>query len=367
MISRSLTITALLCGLALLPLAAGGCGGDDATDAPEVIRPVRYTRALATGGARVRSFSGAARAAVETQLSFKVAGNVDRTAVKVGDTVRRGDLVAALDPSDYRLQVQEAEASLAQSQAQERNARASYDRVQALYENSNASRQDLDQARAGFESATAQVQSISRRLDLARLQVDYCTLVAPFAGSVASVTIERDENVTAGQPVALLTSDDHPEVEIAVPGALIAQLQPGLAVEVASAALGQELLPATITEVGGSSTGFATTFPVTVRLDRADSRLRPGMSAEVAVPFETASTREAVVVPSAAVGEDHHGRYLFVVEPGDEGTGVARRREVTVGQLTSEGLEIMRGVEEGELVITAGVSRIVDGQKVKLL
>jgi len=368
MTSRSSKAAALLVSLALTVLAGAGCGGSDETAATaEVIRPVRFTQALATGGTRERSFNGAVRAAVETQLSFKVAGTVERTAVNVGDRLRRGDLVAALDASDYRLQMQEAEASLAQAQAQERNASAGYERAQALYENSNASKQDLDAARASFESARAQVQSIGHRLDLARLQVDYCRLAAPFAGSVASVTVERDENVSPGQPVALLTSDDHPEVEIAVPGAFVTQLKTGLAVRVNCNALDDKQLSATITEVGVASTGFATTFPVTVRLDEADPRLRPGMSAEVAIPFETASTREAVVVPSVAVGEDHNGRYLFVVEPGEQGTGVARRREVTVGQLTGEGLEIMRGVQAGALVITAGVSRIVDGQKVKLL
>lgn len=359
---RALSASAML----LLALAATGCGGDEPVKA-EVIRPVRYARALATGGERVRQFSGAVRAATEAQLSFKVAGTVERIAVKVGDPVRQGDLLAALEDRDYHLQVQEAEASLAQARAQERNAEAGYQRAQSLYENGNAARQDLDQARAAYESTQAQVESISRRLDLARLQVGYCRLTAPFAGSIARVEVDATENVSPGQPVVLITSDEHPEVEIAVPAPLIAQVMPGQSVTVSCNALGSDALAAKVTEVGVASTGFATTFPVTVRLEDLDRRLRPGMSAEVAIPFGTVGIREAVVVPSVSVGEDHLGRFTFIIEPDGQGTGVARRRAVTVGQLTNEGLEILSGIDEGELVITAGVSRIVDGQKVKLL
>lgn len=365
--ARSRPVAFALAAMLLSGLTVSGCGSEDKPAATETFRPVRYTQALATGGARMRAFSGVIRAADETQLSFRVAGTITEIAVSVGDAVRRGDVVATLDASDYALQMREAEASLSQAQAQERNARASYERVQALFENSNASRQDLDQGRAAYESAQAQVQSIERRLDLARSQVAYCRLSAPFSGSVAAVMVDRNENVSSGQPVAQITSDDLPEVLIAVPSALIAQVQPGTAVTVASNTLGEDRLVATVTEVGVASTGFATTFPVTVRLEATDTRLRPGMSAEVSIPFETASAVEGVIVPSVAVGEDHLGRYVFVVEPGDGDTGVARRREVVVGELTDEGMEIRRGVEAGELVITAGVSRIVDGQKVRLL
>jgi hypothetical protein len=90
------------------------------------------------------------------------------------------------------------------------------------------------------------------------------------------------------------------------------------------------------------------------------------MAAEVRFVFETAGTSERVIVPPVAVGEDSEGRFVFVLEPAEEGFATARRSAVSVGDLTSEGLEITDGVREGELVITAGVSRIVDGQKVRL-
>jgi len=343
-----------------------GCGGE--SDPPaELIRPVRYEKIYTTGGTRVRIFSGTARAGTRSQLSFKVAGTVEQVAVNVGDAVGKNELIALLDDSDYRLQVQEAEASLAQAEANERNARSSYERTQALWENATASKQDLDAAQAAFESASAQVRSIEKRLELARLQVEYTRLAAPFTGAVAEVSVEPNENVQAGQAVIVLTSDEKPEVSVTIPGALISQVRPGNSATVTFAAIRDKSYPATVTEVGVTSTGFATTFPVAVVLDSSDDMVRPGMAAEVAFRFETAGTQERLIVPPVAVGEDHQGRFAFVVEELAEGFGVARRREVRVGDLTSEGLEILSGLQEGELVITAGISRIKDGQKVKLL
>jgi RND family efflux transporter MFP subunit len=355
---------ALTLGL-VFAVSLTSCGEEQ--EAVEVPRPVRYTKVFATGGSRARTFSGTIQAGVESRLSFKVAGTVRRVAVNVGDAVGEGQPLIELDDSDYRLRVQEAEASLAQAQAQERNANSSYSRVQALYENRNASKQDLDAARAAHESAKAQVETIEKRLELARLQVSYTRLRAPFEGSVAEIQVDVNENVGQGTPVLTLTSGGRPEVVVSVPEMLIAQVSPGGAASVSCDAIPGKIMPATITEVGVTSTSFATTFPVTVRLDEAVEGIRPGMAAEVSFQFETAGTEERMIVPAVSVGEDRLGRFVFIVEPAEDGFGIARRRAVTVGELTPEGLEILEGVFEDELVITAGVSRIADGQKVKLL
>jgi multidrug efflux system membrane fusion protein len=287
--------------------------------------------------------------------------------VTVGELVERSGLIATLDDSDYRLRVQEAEASLAQAQAQLRNARNGHERAVQLYENGSASKQDLDAARAAFESATAQVAAIEKRLDLARLQVAYTRLEAPFAGAVAEVRVDVNENVNPGQPMILLTSRGRPEVRVSVPEVLISQVRPGSAVSVTFDAVAGTVLPARVTEVGVAATGLATTFPVTVRLDGDAERVRPGMAAEVTFRFETAGAAERLIVPATAVAEDQHGRYVYTLDLEGEGLGRARRVAVTVGELTSEGMEILTGLVEGDLVVTAGVSRIADGQRVRLL
>jgi len=219
---RMKILAAAVIWVILLP----ACESEEPVREP-LIRPVRTQQVFSTGGTRVRTFSGTAQAGLESRLSFKVAGTVQVLNVKVGDHVKSGDLIAELDPIDYRLQAEETEASLERARADLRNAEAKYARVRALYENRNASRNDLDAARAGAESARAQVHSIQKRLELAGSQLRYTRLTAATDGAIAEVGIEVNENVRAGQTVVLLTSGARPEVKVGVPGILISQVQEG--------------------------------------------------------------------------------------------------------------------------------------------
>ena len=331
-----------------------------------IIRPVRTQQVFSTGGTRIRTFAGTAQAGLESRLSFRVPGKVQLLSVNVGDHVKAGDLIAELDPMDYRLHVEETEASLDRARADLRNAEAKYARVRALYENRNASRDDLDAARAGAESARAQVHSIQKRLELAKSQLGYTRLRAATDGAIAEVGVEVNENVQAGQTVVLLTAGARPEVMVGMPESLIAQVEAGSKVSVTFDAIPVKTFTAVVAEVG-VVTGMSTTYPVTVRLEEADSEVRPGMAAEVAFRFGSPDDRERFLVPPIAVAEDRNGRYVFVVEPGPEGFGVTRRRAVTVGELREEGLEILEGLSDGDFVVIAGISKIVDGQEVRLL
>jgi len=315
------------------------CGKEAAEPPAEVIRPVRYEEVVAASGGQER---------------------------KVGEGVAKGQLLASLDARDYELQVQQADAALAQADAEARNAEHNYDRVRQLYENNNASRNDLDGARARAESARAAVQSAAKQLELARRRLTYTRLAAPFDCAVASVDAEERENVGAGQTVVRVNCGDQPEVEVAVPEGLITQIQPGDDVTVRFDALPGRTFAAAVHEVGISAGRSATTYPVTVRLAESDPGIRPGMAAEVAFRLDRGTGEAGVLVVPAAVGEDRDGRFVFVVEATGEGLAVAHRRPITAGDLVGDRLTILEGLTPGERVVTAGVSRITDGQTVRM-
>ena len=341
------------------------CGGDEPT--PEVLRPIRYTQVFSAGGSQERTFSGAAHARTESRLSFRVAGAIQQIPVNVGDAVRIGQLIAELDPEDYRLQSQEAEAAVSRARAEARNAEANLERIRELYVSNNASQNDLDAARSVAETAAAQVRAVVNRRDAAGLQLSYARLSAPAAGRISSVDVEVNENVNVGQTVVVLTSASELEVEVAVPEAFISRVREGHRVTVTFDVMRDSSFSAAVTEVGVTTGGLATTFPVTVQLERVVEGLRPGMAAEVRFEFESTDRGERVIVPLVAVGEDRNGRFVFVVERVDSVTGVVLRRPVTVGELTpDEGFEILEGLVDEELVVTAGISRIVDSMRVSL-
>lgn len=369
----------LLLGSLLLALLLG-CEREPPKE-EKVVRPVRYQKVVATTEQRVRTFAGTSKAGEESRLSFKVSGTIERLPAEVGLRVGPGDLIAELDPKDYALEVQKAEAALAKAVAQSRKATADYVRTRDLYENNNASREELDASRAANDSGKAAVRAATKELELARLQLSYTRLYAHQEGAIAKVPVEVNENVRAGQPVAHLYSGGPPEVEVAIPEAYVAQIKRGNAVTVTFDALPGKEFAATVTKVGVGATGGATTFPVTALLKEPDPTIRSGLAANMTFTFGSRNNRPLIVVPMQAVGEDRNGRFVFLLERKGQGRDVVRRRSVSVGGVAPtdcrllgtlgsqkcEGLEVLEGLEDGELVVTAGVKRLKDGDEVKVL
>ncbi len=357
----------LACLVSLFLLVS--CAKEEKVQPEPVVRPVRTLTVFSTGGSRVRTFSGTSRAGLESKLSFKVGGTVQKFPVKVGDKVKKGEMIAQLDAQDYEVQVQASEAQLSQAKAQLRNAEANYKRIMQLYENNNTSLTSLDSARSAAESAKAQVHLASKQLQGARLQAGYTRLAAPVSGTIALVNAEINENIPAGHTIVVLTSGKNPEVEIAVPEVFISLIATGMQVDVTFDSIPGQVFKAVITEVGVSVSSRSSTYPVFVRLLKTSEAIRPGMTTEVSIHFKSPEDQKDIfLVPLAAVGKDQKGRFVFIAKPIKEQDeyATATRTAVTVGDLTENGIEISEGLHDGDHVITAGVSKIYNGQKVKL-
>ena len=355
----------LVCSIGAM-LVLGGCQSED-SQISEILRPVRSQTVFFSNAEQTRTFSGVSKSGLEANLSFKVSGTVQRLPVEVGDRVRKNQLLAELDPKDFRLEVQRTEASLASAHASFRNAKSEYARVRALYENRNASRNDLDQARARAESTKAQVKSQQKSLELARLQLTYTRMLAPANCSVASVPREVNENVLAGQTILEVVCGSHLEVEVAVPEIFIAKVTPNMPVTVTFDAIPENQFPAFVTKVGVSTGRLATTFPVTVQLKTQVPGFRSGLASVVQFTFKGKKGEPRIMVPSVAVGEDQEGSFVYLLEEQKDGTGIVRRQPVRIGELTPEGLEILDGLRNGAHIVTGGVRRLHDSQPVRLM
>jgi RND family efflux transporter MFP subunit len=353
-----------LCIALLAVVGLVGCGGEEVTPEPR-LRPVRYQKVSAGEIDSSRTLVGVARMGTEADLSFRVPGTVETVDVSLGQKVGKGQILARLDPVDYELQVQEAAAGLALAEASVRKAEADYDRTRALYESNNSSRSELDAARAGAESARSQVDAATKRLELAGQQLGYTVLRAPVDGAIALKDLEVNENVKAGTAVFMLTSGSLVEVEFAVPEIMIAELEEGLPVVVKFDAVAGREFAAEITEVGVAVTGSSAAFEAVVRLREETPDVRSGMAAEVVIQPHATTSRQGLVVPWVSVGEDRDGRFVFVVEPQGDGTGIVHRRSVTLGEVGKE-IEILDGIAEGDLLITAGTRRLAEGMRVKV-
>ena len=162
------------------------------------------------GSSRTRILTGVAQADVESTLSFRVAGNIQRLLVKTGDRVEAQQLIAELDPTDYELRLQEAEAALIQSEAQARQADADYERARGLYENRNTSKRRARRVASagGVHAGADRCRAAARRAGAGAALLH----AAPRSGHRVHRPrpVEVNENVTAGDDVAVLTSGERP-------------------------------------------------------------------------------------------------------------------------------------------------------------
>ena len=239
--------------------------------------------------------------------------------------------------------------------------------MRLLYENRSVSQSELDAVRSNAESTRALVVTAQRQLDQAKLAASYTRLTAPVDGSVVAVHVEAGENVQLGQAIAVLASGQRIEVKTSIPESLITGVRSGDEVVVTFDALPARFYKALVTEVGVATSAQSVTYPVTAQLIETTPEVLPGMAANVQFIFKSEDKTERFIVPPVSVGEDADGRYVFTVDPAEEGFGLIRKQLVTVGSLTAQGLEVVSGLSDGKVVVTAGISKIKDGQKVKLM
>ncbi len=357
-----------------------GCGGNNATGPQKSPRPVRYGKIIQTGSAETQTFSGIAKSSQESQLSFKVSGIIAQIPVKVGDRVSRGQMIAQLDATDYDIGLEQAQAQLKSAQTQITSARSqlvssksNYERVEKLYENNSLPLSDYEQAKTNYEAtqaqydaAEAQVNTAQKQVDAAKKQVEYATILAPFNGVITAVFAEENEITGIGNPVATLSSDRQPEVSLGIPESFIYRIKKGQKADIRFTTIPDKTFKGTIDEVGFAA-GGATTYPVTVVIDNPSEVIRPGMATEVTFNFQEVDTGiQYLIAPVKAVGQGPDGNFVFLLEQVDS-QYVARKQIIEVGEILTAGFEVKDGLEEGQIVATAGLKTLLDGMKVTLM
>jgi len=358
----------ILCLLAVM-LTIFGCGKEEKPD--EVIRSIRWTKVAETTAKQVRMISGTTKPVDQTALSFAVGGTVEKVEVRLGDQVKKGQLLAELDQQPFVLGVRDAEAELSKGQANMVERRANYERYVALYESNNASKAELDEARASFDSAKSQVQAAKAQLGLARRDLRKTQLKAPFNGTISVKEVEPYVEVPAGKAILGLDGVESGfEVSAAVPDSVVIRLSLGDEADVVFPTLNNRRVPGVITEVGGRSR-TASTYPVTVQLQEQFDDFRSGMSVEVAFEFipesetgEPIMTGLAVPLAAFVVGEEKT-YFVFIY---DEKSSTVKKTQVKTVALRENDVIVAPGaLKAGDIIATAGVPFLTDGQKVNLM
>ena len=217
--------------LTLLTLFACGKEKEDTTEAP--LRPIKYSAAFLQGGDQERTFNGTSQSGSETRLSFRTNGLIIKVNAKVGDRVKKGQLLAQLDQRDNSLNYEKAKASVQSAEIQLQNARSNLTRIKELYQVNSASLSDYEQAKNNFANAQNNYSSAQKSLDLQSSQFSYGKIVAPTEGIVTQVNSEVNEFAQAGSPVIVINAKESDiEINVGVPESYISRIKEGEEVKV---------------------------------------------------------------------------------------------------------------------------------------
>jgi multidrug efflux system membrane fusion protein len=347
--------TVLVMMAAVVALAAGCSKQEAKTESP---RPVR-TAVVAEGGADDWVLSGEVRARYETRLAFRLPGQMLERRVEVGQRVRAGQAVALLDPRDARLAESSARAQLAQAESQAALAEADFERFAELRAKNFISQAEYDRREAQARQAREQVASARAQASQAANQVAYTVLAAPHAGIITALEAEAGQVLSAGQTVARLARPEELEVAVSVPEHRLEAFRNTRQYEVRLWSAPGKTYRGRLRELSPIADPASRTYAARVSLQDEDGALAIGMTAELRV---RASGDTVAQVPLSALFH-RDGRPAVWVLDNDR----VRLVEVSAGEVAGNTVAVQAGLQAGQRIVTAGVNRLADGQRVALI
>ncbi|MDE5417163.1 efflux RND transporter periplasmic adaptor subunit [Ancylomarina sp. DW003] len=332
----------------------------------ENLRPVKYAEISYSGIGQVRSFNGTARSDKEINLSFRTSGILTILNISAGQKVKKGELLAQIDNSEARLSLEQSISSLNSAKANLNTSTSTLSRTKTLFEKGSASLSDYENAKSSFASAKADFESKKRTVEIQKKQVGYGIIYAPANGIIASKNVENNENVGSGSVIAVLNAGSFMEISLGMPENVINRVHKGMKVIAKFPALQGKKFEGVVDEIAPSIESGSATYPVRVKLLGKNTEVKSGMAANITFNFPKTDNQEVLIVPISAVGEDSKGNFVYLIEKQSEKIGLIKKQHFTIGELSPIGFEVVKGLKPGQIVATAGLQTLLDGQKVSL-
>jgi len=345
----------LSCVVALSVLAA--CSKPVPSQEP--IRSVKLMTVQTDTLSATQEFSGEVRARIESRLGFRVAGKITARHVEVGQTVKAGQLLAEVDPQDYRLAQEAARAQVQSAMTQRDLAAADFKRYQALVQQGFISGAELERRETALKAAQAQLDQAQAQAATQGNQAGYTRLVADRAGVVTAIEAEPGQVVAAGAPVVRVAQEGPRDVVFAIPEDKLNRVAVGQNLQVQL--WGQEeKRQAQVREIAASADPVTRTFIVKLALaERSVPAL--GLTATVSLS-RAVDTRPAVIkLPTTALRQEQGKTSVWVYDPAKQEVQV---QEVEVATADENQAVIAKGLNPGQQVVVAGVHVLSPGQKV---
>lgn len=342
-----------------LVLGLQGCGDSPSKDDSDTDRPVFVQPLSVSGGIEKKAFNGVIQSAVSADISFRIPGTVEKVSVVVGQSVNSGDELARLDPHDYEVVVIELEAKLEEVRAASTFYQAEYDRIKQASRNQAVAPVNLERAFSNLAQSKASLKVVEQNLIKARDALSYTLLKAPFDGIVGEVKIENFEQVLPAVPVIEVHKPNALEAVVDVPENQLPRFTKGLDADIEWYGSTTKH-KATVSEIATVAHPVKQTYDVTFSFRKPTGALLPGKSVTVNVSLNTGQEKE-FCVPFSAVLQTGAEAYVFLASESDQKVSI---KSVNVARIAEDNLCITGELSPDQLVVTAGVHFLKDGQTV---
>jgi RND family efflux transporter MFP subunit len=328
--------------------------------APEQVRPVKTVHVGMEPGESYLSLPGEVRARHETPLAFRVGGKVTECKVNLGDAVRQGQILAKLEPTDYQLAAQSGAANIADARSALTLAEAELARYRNLRDKGFVSAALLDQKQAAADAARARMDAMQSLHAEQSRQLDYTSLSAQNDGVISAYDCNVGQVVSIGQPILHLAQAAGKEIAIHLPETELNDFRSAANFTVSLNALPGKSYQGVLRELAAAADPATRTYAARITVKNADAAIHLGMSATVEVQPKG---DQVIRLPLAAVvSRDSHPSVWKV-----DGAGNVHATAISIAGVEGNAVRIASGLNNGDIVVTAGANFLREGEKVKLL
>lgn len=354
------SIAVLACGAAMVWHGTRSEASNVKPAAPET-KLVKTVAVAPTHDAHSRTAIGEIRPRLESDLGFRVSGKLVERVAEIGATVKKGEVLARIEDQDYRNRLASAEADVAAAQAVIVEASAAEARIGALLAKGFTTRANYDATLKNLHSAQAKLKSANIAFEMARDQLGYAELHAEFDGIVTATGAEAGQSVNVGQMVVRVADPQSRDAVFSIAEAAFANAPHGKRLpQVTVSLLSNPAITAvgSIREIAPMADAATRTFQVKVAIENAPDEMRFGAS--VAGRADIGGT-SIIVLPGSALFDKHGKPAVWVVSA----SSAVELKPVSVARYETDRIVISEGLVQGDLVVTAGVNRLREHEKVR--
>lgn len=323
--------------------------------------PVKVSQITSNNNSPYLSVSGKIQAANSADLSTRIMGFVNKTHVKVGDKVRKGQLLISIHNSDLQAKRAQVNASITEAKAAFANAEKDYNRFKNLFNDNSASQKELDDITAHFEMAKARLEAANQMKNEVNAQFAYSNIKAPFNGVITNRMVKQGDMANPGMPLISMETPGNFEVIAMVPESEISKIQSNTKVKVNIKSI-DKTISGTVSEVSTSAKHTGGQYLVKIALDNTDASLLSGMFTTVQFPVEKQTETTLLLIPKTAIVT--HGQLSGVYTVSQSNTAILRW--LRLGHTYGDQVEVLSGLSANESYIVSAEGKLFNGVKIRV-